>query len=432
MKKISRNDILIDFLTFINYIEGDKDRFGYFSIEDFKKFRLFDESNYFTSIYEINKAICKEDIELLKKSNIYYKKDTIPEDYAEFPLTDTEIGTIKSILTNNDNYYYRFETPSEKDFDANLNLYKKLFELNKSRIPVTHFYFYTSKIEEQIRTQFLNFITGIEREYKIVENKLLGFENIFKRRLSNDIESALYLAIKNESFFAQGFVDDEGLFFDSNKNFMELINRASNDALFEKTLLDLNIDNINKEFVHSHSYLTFNWWNNIFLKNEIIQENLSEKSRQEINLDTQKFKDLYEWSNRTGLLNYLEKRFSTIQIKAILAVIARYDFSNLSIRSHKFDKLTELFTFCYYVGYFEFLSQIKQEDLNSINGFKILDEHLNFFENNVDIKVFRDYYKQKDSPTNKKRYPFNRREKVKEIITQRLGFNADKLQKISN
>lgn len=433
MRNISKKNLIIDLITFINTSEFDEDKFGYYSLDDLKKFRYFDEANYFESITKINHGLCDEDIQILEGMRFFNDSDQIVLDEVnEFPLTKDEVSTIKNVMTNLKNYQYRFEDISPEDFDANFHRYIKLYNSNKSSIPVTHFFFYTTLIEHKTKVLYDEFKTSVIDSYEIVEKDMLGFEKIFKSKLSKEIEDKLYKATKEKRFFTRGLVDEDGLYLNPNDNLISLIQKTSKDKAFEKTLLELNKDSLENEFKTCHSYFAFNWLNNTFIGSEVLEANLSEETRKAIYENTQKYQALNKWSEEIGLINYLERTFTNSQIKIIISLIAQRDFSNLSIRNYTFDALTELFTFCYLIGYFDFLSQVKNQDLNSINGFNILDRHLNFFDNQIDIKVFRDYYKQKDSPTNKKRYPFNKREKVKKIITQRLGFSADKLQKIPN
>jgi len=431
MKNVSINDITIDFLTFLNYINGNDENPNW-HFEDFSKFIVYNESNYFESLNQISrKAIVKDDIDFCKELKIIKEENNLRQnEINEFPLSNKEINKLIKVYENPKEYVPDTFAYPNYDLERLYELYINLFKINNTGIPVTHFYFYAFLIERETQKSYNKTIKNIKYEYDLVENNLIGFERIFKNRVGQNLEEDVFKAINDKSFFTSGIIDNDGIFLNKKKNFISLIKRASKDEKFEKVLINLSKESLEENFKQSHSYLSYNWYNRVFLSNEINTDDLPKHVKEEIILDTGKYEKLFKWSEEIGLIKFLEEKYSSNIIKAIITIITQKDFSNLSIRSHNFESYTELFTFCYCVGYFDFLTS-KKQNLESVNGFELLNRHLNFFEEKTAIKLFRDYYKQRNSPTNPKRYPFKKYNKVKNIMIQRLGFKDEKIKKLN-
>lgn len=427
MKKVSKNDILTDLLVLLNYSGSlDLSNNGFF--EGYILFNGFSEDNYTSSLKYLHNYFVEQDVKNCKKFGVINDENGIIQDNIEtFYLSDSEINTLYNALREGD---YRHWKSSDHLIEIH-NHYSNLVEKNKSHIPIMHIYYYWFVIERLTRNNFEREIKLIKENFNTIEYQYLGFSTIYKEKKRIEIENLLYSAIENNVYSPIGFIDEKGLYIDYNKTILSLIERASKEEEFETLLLGLNKSILEEKFKHSHIYFLYNWYNEYFLGNEAITENLSSENIAQITEEKKQFDELYNYAKSTGFIDFLSKRFNEMYIRIILSIIAQKQFSLLNVRYSPFKAITELFAFCYYIGYFKFLEEDKKLNLESYSNFEILEKHINFFNSDkVTSKVLRDYYKQRENPNNTKRFPFAKKHFVLDTITNRLGFEIDKLVSI--
>lgn len=424
MKNTNELGIIKDICMFFDIFSKE---FEYnFQSEDYKKFRDFDTNNIYKSIAVVNEILVDGiDASLINHLNI---KDTPKKDLNEFPFSNSTSTKIVDFFYKHNKYY---DIENIDDSVIILNIYKHLFSINKTSIPVNYFYYFNDVMQKRAKAKFNKTVYKIKHSLDNAKKHSLGFVKIQEHSITETYQNKLVKSYLNNPIHISGKQNklNNSLTFSTRDNVISLIKLLSTKEELENQFKNYSLKFENKITKGIHLNFVHEWISDNINNGNVDFSKLDSEEIQKINTEKKEFNKLKNWAKENELYSFLKRKFSEEETNTILATISRKDFKTLSFPTIPFSTQSSLFTFCYYIGYFEFLSKIKKLNLETIKSYNVLETHLNYFESNkIKIKVFRDYYKYKNNK-NSKRYPFHKKEIVLKTI-KNYGFNTDNLTTI--
>ncbi len=424
MKNISELDIITDICMF--YFVYSKEFEYNFQSEDYNKFNDFDTNNIYKSIAKVNEILIEGDETFL--SNHLNIKGTSKKEFDEFPFSLAIQKNIAEIFYKYNNHY------DIENLDDSINIldtYIHLFSINKTSIPIVYFYYFNDVMQKRALTKFNKTVSKIKQSIDNAKKHSLGFAKIQKHTIIETYQNKLVKSYLNNPIHISGKQNklNNSLTFSTRDNVISLIKLLSTKEELENLFKNYSLKFENKITKGIHLNFVHDWISDNINNGNVDFSKLDSEEIQKINTEKKEFNRLKDWAKENELYSFLKRKFSEEETNTILATISRKDFKTLSFPTIPFSTQSSLFTFCYYIGYFEFLSKIKKLNLETIKSYNVLETHLNYFESNkIKIKVFRDYYKYKNNK-NSKRYPFHKKDMVLKTI-KNYGFNTDNLTTI--